>query len=89
MFYQGGELSYSFPFDYLQKKFVKAKYVTTDGITTYLVYGSDYSIENKTMMLKSSGNASDMICIYRETPTDRQVEFVDASILKAHASRFR
>ena len=49
-----------------------------------LEYGRDYTVQDKTITLTTAGNSADTICIYRETPTDRQVEFVDASVLKAY-----
>lgn len=84
MFYKGGELTYSFPFSYLQKKFVKVKILSKEGVATYKEYGRDYTVEDKRVLLTVASTTDDTICIYRQTPTDRQVEFVDASILKAY-----
>ncbi len=82
--YTAGELTYSFPFLYLKKEFVKAVYVAEDGTETELTYNQDYSIEGQILTLNEAGSSDDTIRIYRQTPTDSIVEFVDASILKAY-----
>lgn len=82
--YTAGEFSYTFPFLYLKKQFVKAYYTDTKGNTTDLVYAKDYSIEEQKMILAHAGNTTDTITIYRQTPTDQIVKYIDASILKAY-----
>lgn len=82
--YPAGELTYSFPFLYLRKEFVKVAYLNEDGTTEDLTYNQDYSIEGQTLTLNEAGESTATIRIYRQTPTDRIIEFVDASILKAY-----
>lgn len=85
MFYKGDGTTTSFPFSfrYLQKKFVKVKliYVTS---STDLVYGVDYTVEDFKVILKVAPVLDTSICIYRETPTDSEVEWVDGSTLRAY-----
>ena len=85
VFYDAGRTTYQFPFRYMKKSFVKAKYIKRDGTAIYLVYNRDYQISGQTLTLNQSAPADvTVLCIYRETPTDQQVRFVDASILKAY-----
>lgn len=89
VFYEAGELTYNFPFDYLKKSFVKAKYieniydVSEIDITEELTYGIDYNIEEKQLILKDTTGAKKYIMIYRETSTTPIVDFSDSSILTA------
>ena len=89
VFYEVGELTYNFPFDYLKKSFVKAKYieniydVSEIDITEELTYGSDYNIEEKQLILKDTTGAKKYIMIYRETSTTPIVDFSDSSMLTA------
>lgn len=89
VFYEAGELTYNFPFDYLKKSFVKAKYieniydVSEIDITEELTYGIDYNIEEKQLILKDTTDAKKYIMIYRETSTTPIVDFSDSSILTA------
>ena len=78
----GGENSFLIPFDYMQKKFIKAKTIGIEG-TLALTYLKDYSIEGNTLYLKEPLDAGVQLHVYRETPTDSIVDFVDASILRA------
>lgn len=78
----GGENSFLIPFDYMQKKFIKAETIGIEG-TLALVYLKDYSIEGNTLYLKEPLDAGVQLHVYRETPTDSIVDFVDASILRA------
>lgn len=85
VFYDAGRTTYQFPFLYMKKSFVKAKYIKGDGTAIYLVYNRDYQISGQTLTLNQSAPTDvTVLCIYRETPTDQQVRFVDASILKAY-----
>lgn len=89
MFYQAGKTSYQFPFDYIQKKFVCVKYLPANYTqleidnTKALTYGVDYTITDKQLLLKSAGDNTKIICIYRDTPTDSLVDFNDNSVLLA------
>lgn len=76
---------YHFPFRYLRKEFVKAKYAMEDGMTQHLQHGVDYDISDETLTLKEvPPAAANHIIIYRKTPSEQQVKFVDASLLKAY-----
>ena len=86
VFYEAGELTYNFPFDYIKKSFVAVKYVDNfeaDIIdeAELLTYGTDYTIDDKKVTLKEAGDTSKYIYIYRVTPTAPVVDFSDASIL--------
>lgn len=86
VFYEAGELTYNFPFDYIKKSFVVVKYVDNfeaDIIdeAELLTYGTDYTIDDKKVTLKEAGDTSKYIYIYRVTPTAPVVDFSDASIL--------
>lgn len=87
-FYDAGESVYNFPFLYLRKEFVKARYDKPDGTIVALTYNRDYSVVGQTLTLTESGVAAcetgDRLCIYRETPTDQLVTYADASVLKAY-----
>lgn len=89
VFYEAGELTYNFPFDFLKKSFVKAKYieniydVSEIDITEELTYGIDYNIEEKQLILKDTTGAKKYIMIYRETSTTPIVDFSDSSMLTA------
>lgn len=84
VYYAGGESTYTFPFEYLQKSFVKVRYQKPDGVFQYLEFGKDYTIEENRVNLITLSDREDKVNIYRSTPTDRMVKYVDASILKAH-----
>ena len=84
VFYAGGGSTYTFPFEYLQKNFVKVRYQKPDGNFEYLEQGKDYSVTENRVNLTHASRAEDKVNIYRSTPTDRLVKYVDASILKAH-----
>lgn len=84
VYYAGGESTYTFPFEYLQKSFVKVRYQKPDDVFQYLEFGKDYTIEENRVNLITLSNKEDKVNIYRSTPTDRMVKYVDASILKAH-----
>lgn len=89
VFYEARELTYNFPFDYLKKAFVKAKYIeniyniSEIDIAEELTYGIDYNIEEKQLILKDTTGAKKYIMIYRETSTTPIVDFYDNSILTA------
>jgi hypothetical protein len=84
VFYKAGGTTYTFPFEYLQKNFVKVRYQKPDASYVNLEYEKDYTITEDTVNLMVAGSTDDIINIYRETPADRLVKYVDASILKAH-----
>ena len=80
--YKAGERNYTFPFPYLSKQFVKARYEKKGG-TQELTYNQDYNIEGQQLQLRTAGSPEDTICIYRQTPTGSLVDFNDGSILLA------
>lgn len=75
-----GQVTYSFPMDYLKKAFIKAK---LDGKA--LVYGTDYTITDsqKQLVLAKAPIAGLELTISRKTGSERLVSFNDASIFKA------
>ena len=82
VYYKEGVTSFVIPFDYLKKAFVKAETIDTVG-SMPLTYIEDYSIDGDTLYLKEPLAEGAQLHIYRETPTDSVVDFVDASILRA------
>lgn len=82
VYYKEGVTSFVIPFDYLKKTFVKAETIDTVG-SMALTYIEDYSIDGDTLYLKEPLADGAQLHIYRETPTDSVVDFVDASILRA------
>ena len=82
VYYKEGVTSFVIPFDYLKKTFVKAETIDTVG-SIPLTYIEDYSIDGDTLYLKEPLAEGAQLHIYRETPTDSVVDFVDASILRA------
>jgi hypothetical protein len=82
IFQKGGKKVYTFPFPYLSKQFVKARY-ERGSTSTPLEYNRDYSIDGQTLSLHTEGRTEDILCIYRQTPTGSLVDFNDGSILLA------
>lgn len=80
--YQGGKQSYTFPFPYLSKQFVKVRYEGGSG-TTNLEYSRDYSVEGQSVLLRSVAPANVTVYVYRQTPTSSLVDFNDGSLLLA------
>lgn len=86
VFYNSGELTYNFPFDYIKKMFIAIKYIDNFEADTLdaaenLEYGVDYTINDKVVTLKEAGNTSKYIYIYRSTPTEPIVDFSNSSFL--------
>lgn len=86
VFYEAGELTYNFPFDYIKKMFVAIKYIDNFEADTLdaaenLEYGVDYTINDKVVTLKEAGNTSKYIYIYRSTLTEPIVDFSNSSFL--------
>ena len=81
MTYSQGTNSYTFAFDYISKYYVKVRINNNDELT----YGTHYTVADKTVALNSVVTLSegDLIEIFRETPTDKTVEWYDSSILRA------
>ena len=80
VFYAGGQSRYNFSFPYLSKQFVKVRY---DRATSaqQLEYNRDYTIEGQTVTLLKAAPSDVTVCIYRQTPTERLVDFNDGSLL--------
>lgn len=80
----GTQQTFSFPFDYLRKAFVKAEIIESSEIVE-LEQGKDYSITDKELTLNSSVSVATgkLLKIYRETTTDPLVEWQDASVLRS------
>lgn len=79
----GTQQTFSFPFDYLRKAFIKAEIIGSDIIE--LEQGKDYSITDKELTLNSGLSVAigKLLKIYRETTTDPLVEWQDASVLRS------
>nr|DAM05917.1 MAG TPA: tail fiber protein [Bacteriophage sp.] len=75
--------TYSFPFPYLRKEFIKVSILHTDNSVTALTYGVDYSVDDLTITLVTSPSVSEHLIIYRETTTDKIITWNDGSILLA------
>ena len=75
--------TYSFPFPYLRKEFIKVSILHKDNTITALTYGVDYSIDNLSITLATAPSVSEHLIIYRETTTDRIITWNDGSILLA------
>lgn len=80
----GTQQTFSFPFDYLRKAFIKAEIIEGSGIVE-LEQGKDYSITDKELTLNSGVSVATgkLLKIYRETTTDPLVEWQDASVLRS------
>ena len=81
----GAQQTFSFPFDYLRKAFVKAEIIEGSNIIE-LEQGRDYSITDKELTLNSGVSVAtgERLKIYRKTTTDPLVEWQDASVLLAN-----
>lgn len=75
--------TYSFPFPYLRKEFIKVSILHTDSSITALTYGVDYSVDDLTITLVTAPSVSEHLIIYRETTTDKIITWNDGSILLA------
>lgn len=76
----GTQTIYSFSFDYLSRAFVKARLISSTGVTE-LVYGVDYTVTGREVTFTTAPTGT--FQIYRETPTDQIVTWEDASVLRA------
>lgn len=75
--------TYSFPFPYLRKEFIKVSILHKDNTITALTYGVDYSVDALSITLVTAPSVSEHLIIYRETTTDRIITWNDGSILLA------
>lgn len=69
---------YNFPFLYLKKSFIKVKVDNVD-----LMYTSDYTVFEQTIIFTAPPPLGSIISIYRQTDTTPLVQWVDASTLRA------
>lgn len=76
------EKEYAFPFDYIKKEFVKARILQGEEQTA-LTFGDHYAIEKNKILLKAAPPTGAVLSIYRETPTERILQWEDGSILLA------
>ena len=74
----GEQTVFNIPFDYLRNSFVKAK-IGDDGEP--MEYGTDYEVANRQITFTTAPVG--MLYVYRETSTDRMVQFMEGSVLKA------
>ena len=69
-----------FGFDYINKQFVKVQ-IGNEGQP--LTYPSDYTVDDRSVVLKDTPAIGVAIRVYRETSSDRIVEWADGAFIKA------
>lgn len=69
-----------FGFDYINKQFVKVQ-IGNEGQS--LTYPSDYTVDDRSVVLKDTPDIGVAIRVYRETSSDRIVEWADGAFIKA------
>lgn len=69
-----------FGFDYINKQFVKVQ-IGNEG--QFLTYPSDYTVDDRSVVLKDTPAVGVAIRVYRETSSDRIVEWADGAFIKA------
>lgn len=69
-----------FGFDYINKQFVKVQ-IGNEGQS--LTYPSDYTVDDRSVVLKDTPAVGVAIRVYRETSSDRIVEWTDGAFIKA------
>jgi hypothetical protein len=69
-----------FGFDYINKQFVKVQIGNEGQSLTYL---SDYTVDDRSVVLKDTPAVGVAIRVYRETSSDRIVEWADGAFIKA------
>lgn len=77
--------TYSFPFVYLKKKFIKVYITDAEGTLHTLSYGADYTVDNQevTILTTSLLVLNNTLSIRRVTATDVIVTWNDGSVLLA------
>ena len=75
----GSQTTFNIPFDYLRNSFVKAR-IGDEGEP--MEYGKDYTVSNRQITFNTAPTGN--LIVYRETPTDRMVQFMEGSVLKAN-----
>ena len=76
----GSTNRFYFGFDYINKQFVK---VQVGAGTSPLTYLTDYTVEDRSVTLTDTPAVGVAIRVYRETPSDRLVEWADGAFIKA------
>ncbi len=79
----GTQMTYTFPFSYLRKKFVMVSILHSDASEIALEYGVDYTVNDLSVSLTAPAQVGEHIIIYRQTSTDKIVTWNDGSILLA------
>ena len=80
---EGTQITYTFPFSYLRKKFVMVSILHSDASETALEYGVDYTVNGLSVSLTTPAQVGEHLIIYRQTSTDKIVTWNDGSILLA------
>ena len=76
----GSTNKFYFGFDYINKQFVKVQ-IGNEGQS--LTYPSDYTVDDRSVILTDTPAVGVAIRVYRETPSDRIVEWADGAFIKA------
>lgn len=76
----GSTNKFYFGFDYINKQFVKVQVGAESSPLTYL---SDYTVDDRSVTLTDTPAVGVAIRVYRETPSDRIVEWADGAFIKA------
>ena len=76
----GSTNRFYFGFDYINKQFVKVQVGAEGSPLTYL---TDYTVDDRSVTLTDTPAVGVAIRVYRETPSDRIVEWADGAFIKA------
>ena len=76
----GSTNKFYFGFDYINKQFVKVQVGVDSSPLTYL---TDYTVDDRSVTLTDTPAVGVAIRVYRETPSDRIVEWADGAFIKA------
>ena len=76
----GSTNKFYFGFDYINKQFVKVQVGAEGSPLTYL---TDYTVDDRSVTLTDTPDVGVAIRVYRETPSDRIVEWADGAFIKA------
>ncbi len=76
----GSTNRFYFGFDYINKQFVKVQVGDDNSPLTYL---TDYTVDDRSVTLTDTPAVGVAIRVYRETPSDRIVDWADGAFIKA------
>ena len=76
----GSTNRFYFGFDYINKQYVKVQVGADSSPLTYL---TDYTVDDRSVTLTDTPDVGVAIRVYRETPSDRIVEWADGAFIKA------